>query len=212
VPITGLAYDLAPAPGSDSDFLFTFSRGMGLGSEMWIAHSGGQIVGQLMADSHNYLSFARWSPDRAMIAFIKVPDSATPFTVGALWVMQANGSSARKLADADAGHGFAEAWSPDGGRIAFVVRDNPNDTEADQNAGALKSHVGMVNVKSAIQSSLANVPNAGVEAPVWSPDGRQMAFTAVRNDKMNVYLADVASGQVQPVLSVSACCPVWMRK
>jgi hypothetical protein len=33
------------------------------------------------------------------IAFIKIPDLQTPFTVGELWVMDADGSNARKLAD-----------------------------------------------------------------------------------------------------------------
>ena len=38
--------------------------------------------------------------------------------------MNADGSQANKLAEADAGHGYAEALVPDGGRIAFVVREN----------------------------------------------------------------------------------------
>src|SRR5581483_6529007 len=98
VPITELTYDLSPKPNSD-DFTFTFSRGMGLGSEMWLAQQNGNVVQQVAADKNNYLSFARWSPDGKQIAFIKIPDSPTPFTVGELWVMEADGSNARKLAD-----------------------------------------------------------------------------------------------------------------
>ncbi len=41
------------------------------------------------------------------------PTRQTPFPMGELWVMEADGSNARRLAPADAGHGYAAAWSPD---------------------------------------------------------------------------------------------------
>jgi Tol biopolymer transport system component len=212
VPIAELTYDVSPKPGTNDEFLFSFSRGMGLGSEMWLAKSGGQQVTQLIADPLNYLSFARWSPDGSKIAFIKIPDTATPFTVGSLWVMDVDGSNPRKLADADAGHGFAEAWSPDGKRIAFVMRANPGEANADQNAAALQSNISVVEVDSGVVTALTHFPSARVEAPTWSPDGTLVAFTAMVNDKMNVYLAEVASGQVRQALSVASCCAVWTRK
>ena len=126
IPVTEFTYDLAPS-SNQGEFTFTFSRGLGQGSELWLAKRDGNVVEQLYADPFNYISFARWSPDGSQIAFIKIPDSPTPFTVGELWVMNATGSNARKLADADAGHGYAANWSPDGKRIAFVARENPED-------------------------------------------------------------------------------------
>jgi hypothetical protein len=121
VPITEFTYDLSDNP-SNTDFTFTFSRGLGQGSELWLAKDAGRIVQQLYADQFNYISFARYSPDGRQIAFIKIPDTQTPFTVGELWVMSHDASNAHKLADADAGHGYAANWSPDGKGIAFVVR------------------------------------------------------------------------------------------
>ncbi len=212
VPITELTYDVSPKPGTTDEFLFSFSRGMGLGSEMWLASSGGRAVKQILSDPRSYLSFARWSPNRSKIAFIKIPDTATPFTIGQLWVMEADGSNPRELADADAGHGYAEAWSPDGSQIAFVVRENPGDLQADQNAAALQSNISVVNVQDGLASALTHFQNARVEAPAWSPDGGRLAFTAVADDTMSVYLAEVASGQVRQALAVSACCAVWTRK
>ena len=212
VPITELTYDISPKPDSKSDFLFSFSRGMGLGSEMWLARFDGKVVEQVIADSHSYLSFARWSPDGSRIAFIKIPDSEVPFTVGELWVMQVDGSHARKLSDADAGHGFAEAWSPDGSRIAFVVRENAKDAQADQNADALRSNISVVNLKDGSQAPLTSFPSARVEAPAWSPDGNMLTFTVVLNDRMNVYLANAATGEARQALATPACCAVWMRK
>jgi Tol biopolymer transport system component len=211
VPITELTYDLAPA-SDGRDFTFTFSRGMGFGSEMYFAQSDGRIVKQILADPGNYLSFARWSPDGKQIAFIKIPDSQTPFPMGELWLMNADGSSARKLADADAGHGFAPAWSPDGKQIAYVARENLSDPRVQQDSTVLVSNIYLVNVDSGKAMSLTKLKDARVETPVWSPDGNTLAFTVVLNDRMNVVRAEAASGETQPVLTESACCPAWIRK
>ena len=100
--IPELTYDIAPAPGGD-EFTYTFSRGMGLGSEMWLARQGGNAGQRIAADPNSYLALARWSPDGRHIAFIKVPDSATPFTVGELWLMGTDGTQAHRLAEADDG-------------------------------------------------------------------------------------------------------------
>ena len=211
LPITELTYDLAPLPNG-RDFIFSFSRGMGFGSEMDIARFDGRSLTRFAADPGFYLSFARWSPDEKQIAYIKIPDSQTPFTVGGLWVMSADGSKARKLADADAGHGYAPAWSPDGNQLAFVKRENPNDVVADQSADALVSNIYLANVQNGAVLPLTAFKDARVESPDWSPDGNQIAFTVVMNDKMSVVLADPASGETRQVLTGSVCCPAWIQK
>ena len=43
VPITAWTYDLSPKPDS-GDFTFTFSRGLGQGSELWLATHDGKDV------------------------------------------------------------------------------------------------------------------------------------------------------------------------
>ncbi len=212
VPITELTYDISPKPTTRDEFLFSFSRGMGLGSEMWLASSGGAVVKQVLADRASYLSFARWSPDGSRIAFIKIADTATPFTVGELWLMNADGSNPRMLAKADAGHGYAEAWSPDGTRIAYVVRENPKDTQADQDAAALRSNLAVVGVNDGGETKLTHLSGARVEAPAWSPDGTSIAFAAALDDKMNVYVLSIQSGQEQQEVAASACCPAWVTK
>jgi len=211
VDITGLTYDLATMPGS-SDFVFTFSRGLGSGSEMTLSQRNGRELQQLLVDHFNYLSFARFSPDGKQIAFLKIPDSQTPFTVGELWVMDSDGSNPHKLADADAGHGYAANWSPDGKWIAFVKRENAGDQGANQSAESLISNIYLVNVQNGDLKQVTSLTTGRVETPHWSPDGNTLAFNTVLDGRMEVQIADIASGEIQSLTTEPACCPAWMRK
>jgi hypothetical protein len=211
IPITEFTYDLA-ASANQGEFTFTFSRGMGQGSELWSAKQNGSVAELLYADSFNYLSFARYSPDGSQIAFIKIPDTQTPFTVGELWVMASDGSNPRKLADADAGHGYAANWSPDGTRIAFVVRENQDDERADRSSEALISNIYIVNIQSGVLTQITHLEEGRAETPFWSPDGNTLAFNVVINDRMEMRLADVITGEIRSLITDSACCPAWMRK
>jgi Tol biopolymer transport system component len=225
IPLTEFTYDLSTNPAND-DFTFTFSRGLGQGSELWLATRAGKIVRQLYADPFNYISFARYSPDGNQIAFIKIPDTGPPFTVGELWVVNADGSKGRKLADADAGHGYAANWSPDGKKIAFVVRENSADERADQSSDSLISNIYIVNVESGALTQITHLANGRFETPFWSPDGNTLAFNAVINDRMETRIADVGrvgssasndpyrdpTGEIRSLIRESTCCPAWMRK
>lgn len=211
VPITGFTYDLASSE-NEGEFTFSFSRGLGQGSELWLAKRDGKVVEQLYADRFHYISFARYSPDGSQIAFIKIPDTQTPFTIGELWVMNNDGSYPHKLADADAGHGYAANWSPDGKRIALVVRENPNDERADQLSEALISNIYIVNVQSGSLNQITHFEVGRAETPLWSPDGNTLAFNAVINDRMEVRIADLGTGEIRYLLAESTCCPAWMRK
>jgi Tol biopolymer transport system component len=211
IAITESTYDLVPSL-NQSEFTFTFSRGLGQGSELWLAKRDGNVVEQLHADPFNYISFARWSPNGEHLAFIKIPDTSTPFTVGELWVMGANSSNARKLADSDAGHGYAANWSPDGKRIAFVARENPEDERADQSSESLISNIYIVDVEGGALTQLTRLTKGHVETPFWSPDGNSLAFNVVINGRMDVHNADIITGRMQTLLTESTCCPAWMRK
>jgi len=204
-------YDLSAKPDS-YDFTYTLSRGLGSGSALYVAQHAGRDKKLLHADQYNYISFARFSPNGKQIAFIKIPDTQTPFTVGELWMMNADGTNAYKLGDADAGHGFAANWSPDGKRIAFVVRENPEDEKANQSSEALISNIYIVDVESGKLNQVTTFAKGQVETPLWSPDGNTLAFNTVVNGRMNVSVADLATGKIKALETVSTCCPAWMRK
>ena len=104
LPIDDLTYDLAPAPLAHA-LLFTFSRGMGLGSEMWLG-SGDRAGGrQMMVDPLNYMAFARWSPDGTQIAFIKIPELRD-----AVHDRRAVGDAGRRQLSPPARTGGCRAW------------------------------------------------------------------------------------------------------
>jgi dipeptidyl aminopeptidase/acylaminoacyl peptidase len=211
VPIAEFTYDLA-ASAKQGEFTFTVSRGLGRGSELSLAQRDGRIAQVIYADQYNYISFARFSPDGGQIAFIKIPDTQTPFTVGELWMMGHDGSHPQKLADADAGHGYAANWSPDGTQIAFVVRENPKDEGADQSSDALISNIYIVDVDSGELTQLTHFTEGRAETPFWSPQGNTLTFSAVINDRMDVHIAELTTGEIRPLITESTCCPAWMRK
>ena len=209
--ISEYTYDLAAKPDSH-DVTFTLSRGLGYGSELYLAKQDGRTTQLLYADQYNYISYARFSPNGKQVAFIKTPDTQTPFTVGELWVMDVDGANVRKLADADAGHGFTANWSPDGTKIAYVVRENPDDENANTSSEALISNIYIIDIDSGEKIQITNFTEGHAETPHWSPLGNTLAFNIVLNGRMTVHIADIDSGEIQLLETGSTCCPAWMRK
>jgi Tol biopolymer transport system component len=202
-------YDLAPAPDGRT-FTYSLSPGLGLGSELWVKRGGDEA--RLLVDPDHILAFTSWSPDGKQLAFIKVPDSDQPFTVGELWTMKSDGREQRFLAQTDAGHGYRAAWSPDGTRIAFVKRENPDDEVADRSLSSLESNLYIVEIRSGLSTPLTRMEKASVESPYWSPDGSHLAFVVALDGTMNVWMANIASGEIKPVLEEGSCCPAWVQK
>jgi Tol biopolymer transport system component len=115
------------------------------------------------------------------------------------------------LGEANTGHDYAANWSPDGGRIAFVVRENPEDETANQSSDALISNLYLADVETGALTQVTHFTEGRVETPFWSADGNILAYTAVVDGRMIVSIANVITGEVMTVES-RACCPAWMRK
>lgn len=119
-------YDVAFSPDG-KQVLYAISRGLGFGSEVWTMDRNGRNREQIINDPVHIIAYPRWSPTGDNIAYIRMPDSNVPFTVGELVLADGNGRNERVIAPADAGHGYPPVWSPDGRQVAFVVRENERE-------------------------------------------------------------------------------------
>ena len=153
----------------------------GATSAIWLVPTDGGAARRLTNGPED--AAPRWSPDGRTIAFLRA---------GQLYLLPADGGEARPLTTAQsrpAGAGPA-VWSPDGRRIAFSAVDEFRDPTAPVVVedphwkadgvgaiGAARSRVFVVDVESGLVEQLTEGPdNAG--SPVWSPDGRRIAFPA----------------------------------
>ena len=124
-----------------------------------------------------------WSPDGSKIAFASDQASA----VHQIYWLDVKTGHQQKLTQSDLYTGYPR-WSPDGTRVAFhsaVVDKTPPvfreilQVRADGNG-----------LKSLITDGEYN------NNPTFSPNGKQIAFTSLRNDNVDIYIFDVDSLQV----------------
>ena len=85
---------------------------------------------------------------------------------GKIFVADVDGTHSKKIADGD--------WpeiSPDGARVAF-------NTEGDaKNRPRPQRHIAIADVASGKVTVLPSIPSDNCFGPVWSPDGKQLAFS-----------------------------------
>ena len=124
-----------------------------------------------------------WSPDGRRIAVVRVAhspaDARNPTKLG-LWVVNADGSNARRMVGkATSGD---PAWSPDGRRIAFRRYDGQ--------LGFRSAGPSALFVVNADGSGLRRLTGhaANVRWFAWSPDGRTIAY--LRNREVYIVKAD----------------------
>ena len=142
-----------------------------------------------------------WSPDGSRIAFL-TQLAASP----QVWTINPDGSHATQLTDEPGDHKADVRWSPDGSRIAYTFAYTPSGTQ-------LGSDIWTMNADG---SGKLNVTNSREDntSPVWSPDGRQIAFVFGFGTGVNAEVRVVNADGTGPQLNVSTrqgYRPDWSR-
>jgi Tol biopolymer transport system component len=130
----------------------------------------------------------RFSPDGSSVLFGRLEGNTA-----AIYRTALVGGQARRLVE----NAFEADWSPDGTRLV-LVRLDPEDPTA--------SHVGIADARTGAETLLARIEQAVLVSPRWSPDGRQIAMTALgiagNAAGANLLLVDASNGEQRRIAPI----------
>ncbi|MDR2772699.1 MAG: hypothetical protein LBB93_04450 [Elusimicrobiota bacterium] len=169
--------------------LLTLSRG--LFPNLYLIDKNGRLVQQMTKGSYIDTS-PSFAPNGQEIVFIS-DRSGIP----QMYIMNMDGGNARRLPTD--GHCDSPAWSPRGDKIAFTMR---------QGRGHFDLYV--YDLRSTRITRLTN-SQGNNENPVWSPDGRFLAFASSRRGRWEIYIMAIDGSGTRKLAEISgnSYTPSW---
>lgn len=187
-------------------------------ADVWMVSWDAQQSVQL-TNSPDGESSPRWSPDGRYLSFLSGRNGTTGTQ---LWLMDRRGGEAKKLTDLK-GELEEYEWSPSGKQIALTIRDKDYSDSAKtkiRTPYVMDRHQFKADTKGYLDRRRAHLYVLDVEkktldtltkgeydesTPVWSPDGRWLAFVSNRtvttdrddsdrNENSDLYLIEARKG------------------
>ena len=168
---------VAPQPATNGDLAYTD------GESIVIAAPDGSDERSIPAPERGLAWHIAWSPDGSRLAVAVFGEPGR-----SLWVMDADGSHAVQIADAD--NVGRPSWHPDGERLTYTARQG----------GRTEVHVAAADGGSdeVVYSEVAPGTYA-VFSSTFSPDGSQILFDAGTEDQYDIFVMDADGSNVRQI-------------
>lgn len=191
---------------------FTRLRKDGITGSLWMVRPDGSGRTRLTAPGRDQMDVAgSFSPDGSLLAFTRSGEDAFPGpepSPATIWTMRTDGSEAQDLAD----HASDPAFSPDGGRIAFVSDRDENGKLEYGDRVTFANELYVMDADGSKPRRLTRTQDLNEASPSWLPEGTRIAYRrgeAVDNAEGIVAMEVNADGTCPHVILADKKLHVW---
>ena len=173
------------------------SRGF-IGAVYFVAIVGSDGLGfRRIMESDSLISEPVWSPEGQHLAFLTTEDKMLT-----LYIVDADGSNLQQVVATPVPQGGGSPtliWSPDGQHIAFMKFDDFVLEETSLPGIHFVAIVG----SNGLGFRRITESDSPTSEPVWSPDGRRLAFLMAEDNSVALYIADKDGSNLRRVIATS---------